>query len=393
MTVLLRPSLAVFLVLVLKLATAAPKDCEINGKSVNPDNGNTTAGLTGIMRCLDRESKELVREQEVQNGAFFGLERFYEKGKLQRDFRTNIKGNKEGNSKTYAAGVLVADEQYQSGSNVGLQKYFFESGALQRLTFYEITRPISPDSPFIETRERASITLNKNGKLSDVRCANKPVIEFEKINDQKLCGFQGEVQLELFSGDALDMRKSFLNGEVTATASYWGTGKIRSEMAIRDSKYFENRFNQAGLKLKEIVAKVTVVQGGSRRVKELERDFHPGGTMVAESRWLNEELVQEKTWYLNGQPKTQLDYQGPAFIRNDFHDNGVLAFKGGYSNARSGARAVGEHQSFDDNGRLRLVRVYDDKGQVTREREHNETGVVVRDDALFEDGSRKAFSR
>lgn len=292
------------------------------------------------MRCLDRDSKQLVREQEVQNGEFFGLERFYEKGKLQRDYRTNAKGNKEGRAKTYADGVLVADEQYQSGSNLGLQKHYFESGTLKRLTFYELTKPISPDSPFIETREQASISLNQNGKLRDVRCAKKPVIDFEKFNDQKLCGFQGEVQLELFSGDRLEMRKTFLNGEVIANLSYWDNGKLRTE-----------------------------------------------------SRWVNEELSLEKTWYLNGQPKTQLDYKGQAFTRNDFHDNGALAFKGGYSNTRSGARGVGEHQSFDGQGRLRLVRVYDDKGQVTREQEHNEAGTVVRDDALFEDGSRKAFSK
>lgn len=115
---------------------------------------------------------------------------------------------------------------------------------------------------------------NKNGKLRDVRCAKKPLINFEKISDQKLCGFQGEVQLELFSGDRLEMRKSFLNGEVTATLSYWDNGKIRSETATRDSRYSENRFNQTGVKAKEIVSKLILTQGGSRRMKELERDFH-----------------------------------------------------------------------------------------------------------------------
>lgn len=62
-------------------------------------------------------------------------------------------------------------------------------------------------------------------------------------------------------------------------------------------------------------------------------------------------------------------------------------------NTRSEPRGVGEHQTFDDKSRLRLVRVYDDKGHVTGEWEPNETGSVVRDDVLFEDGSRRAFSK
>jgi hypothetical protein len=58
-------SLIALALLIPGAASAAPKDCDINGKSVNPDNGGTTVGLTGIMRCVDRETKQLAREQEV----------------------------------------------------------------------------------------------------------------------------------------------------------------------------------------------------------------------------------------------------------------------------------------------------------------------------------------
>jgi antitoxin component YwqK of YwqJK toxin-antitoxin module len=381
------------LCLTARLAISAPMDCEVNGKSVNPDHGGTTAGLTGVMRCLDRATKQLVREQEIQNGAFFGLERFYEKGKLQRDFRTNPKGNKDGIAKTYANGVLVAEEQYDSGANVGLQKFFFESGTLKRLSFYEVTKPISASSPFIETQEQASISLNENGKLSDIRCAKKPLIEFGKISDQTLCGFKGTTQLELFSGDTLTLRKSYLNGENLATVSYWESGKVRSEVFVREGRLFEFRFNQAGTKIKEIESRLLVSSNGSRRLKELERDFHASGTLTNESRWIDGMLSEEKTWYLNGQPKSQALYQGTAVTRSSFHDNGVLAFRGGYRKSRSSEIGVGEHQSFDDQARLRLVQFYDDKGLINRERALDEAGAVVRDDTLFEDGSRKAFAK
>ena len=45
------------------VAAHAVQDCELNGEHVNPANGNTTQGKTGVMRCKDRESGELQREQ------------------------------------------------------------------------------------------------------------------------------------------------------------------------------------------------------------------------------------------------------------------------------------------------------------------------------------------
>jgi antitoxin component YwqK of YwqJK toxin-antitoxin module len=393
MKFLVKSALLALLCLTARLALSGPMDCEVSGKSVNPDHGGTTAGLTGVMRCVDRTTKQLVREQEIQNGAFFGLERFYEKGKLQRDFRTNPKGNKDGIAKTYANGVLIAEELYESGANVGLQKFFFESGTLKRLGFYEVIRPISASSPFIETQEQTSISFNENGTLSDIRCAKKPLIEFGKISDQTLCGFKGRTQLELFSGDTLSLRRSYLNGENLATVSYWESGKVRSEVFVRDGKIFEYRFSQTGAKTKEIESKLLATSGSSRRLKELERDFHVSGTLTNESRWVDGMLSEEKAWYLNGQPKSQVFYQGTDVTRSSFHDNGVLAFRGGYRKSRSSEMGVGEHQSFDDQARLRLVQFYDDKGLVTRERALDEAGAVVRDDALFEDGSRKAFAR
>ena len=37
-------------------AAHAVQDCELNGQSVNPANGHTTAGKTGLMRCQDADT-------------------------------------------------------------------------------------------------------------------------------------------------------------------------------------------------------------------------------------------------------------------------------------------------------------------------------------------------
>jgi hypothetical protein len=38
------------------------EDCSFNGKDVNLDNGAETAGITGTVRCKDRQTGALTRE-------------------------------------------------------------------------------------------------------------------------------------------------------------------------------------------------------------------------------------------------------------------------------------------------------------------------------------------
>jgi hypothetical protein len=57
-------------------------------------------------------------------------------------------------------------------------------------------------------------------------------------------------------------------------------------------------------------------------------------------------------------------------------------------------RAVGIHQQFSEAGRLVRENHYNDKGGILRERAWDDSsGQLLRDDAVFEDGSRKAFAR
>ena len=141
-----------------------------------------------------------------------------------------------------------------------------------------------------------------------------------------------------------------------------------------------------------------------RRVTVLDQEFHESGKLVRERRWRpterGAELVSERRWYLNGQPKTRSDYSvadGRTLRRETgFHDNGRKSFEGAGRAPAGGGRgelATGTQQSFDAEGRLRGERIYDERGRIKRERELDERGNVVRDDEVFEDGSRKAVGR
>jgi YD repeat-containing protein len=51
---------------------------------------------------------------------------------------------------------------------------------------------------------------------------------------------------------------------------------------------------------------------------------------------------------------------------------------------------LGAWLSVDETGRLRMETVYDEQGRPTRERSRDERGRVLRDDEVFEDGSRRS---
>ncbi len=97
-------------------AHAQIMDCELGGQPVNPSHGGTTAGKTGLMRCVDRQTRELLREEELRDGRFVGVKRWYEKGQLKREHSVNDKGNRDGRSREWnAQGVLVREGHDDNG--------------------------------------------------------------------------------------------------------------------------------------------------------------------------------------------------------------------------------------------------------------------------------------
>jgi antitoxin component YwqK of YwqJK toxin-antitoxin module len=363
-------------------------DCEVNGTSVNPSNGNTTKGVTGLMRCIERDTRLIAREQALVNGAYVGIDKFYEKGKLIRDGNVNAKGNREGSYKTYSPnGVLLTDELYISGANLGLQKSFYETGALRRLYFYE--KRETSGSSFIDTQEIASIELNQSGKLKDFRCATKPVINFEKHSDNKLCGFADKSTVELFSDDTLEERRTVQNGKYLVRDWFWHDGKLSGQFIRINEKVTERRFNKAGVRISEVVSS----EKEGRRGRDIEQVFHNSGTLISEKKWGENGLTSESEWYLNGQLKSKDEHLATSVQKREYFDSGKLAFEGSFARGDRSYQALKEHKYFYESGKLRREVAYDGNGKVIRERELDENGRITRDDAVFEDGSRKQFSK
>ena len=372
--------------------------CELNGQHVNPDNGSTTEGKTGLMRCRDGEGGPVLREQELQQGRFMGLVRYYKDGALEKEFRVNERGNRDGLAREWARAepgakpVLVREETLRDSRTVGLARSWYPSGVLRRVSFHGD-----------DEREQASAEFTAEGKLADLRCAARPVLGAD-FDDKAACGFAGSASnVTLYGGKGVaKARLSFERGERKKSETLWDNGAVRDVAELSAAGGVERSFAADGTKRRE-VQWTTLAGERPRRVTTLDQEFHESGKLVRERRWKPSErgadLQLETTWYLNGQPKTRSEYavaDGRTTRREtSFHDNGRKASEGTWQGDRGSRNevATGTQQTFDAEGRLRGERIYDERGRIKRERELDERGNLVRDDEVFEDGSRKAVGR
>jgi antitoxin component YwqK of YwqJK toxin-antitoxin module len=374
--------------------------CEVNGAEVNPNNGATTAGKTGIMRCRSADSGQLMREQELRDGKFVGSTKQYEAGVLRRDYSVNEKGNRQGRYREYSAsGVLLRDETYVNGENTGFIKVFFPSGQLSRLSYRELEN--QSEASRASSRELAYVDFTESGQLRELRCAAQPVLAPGGFDDTKPCGFAGAQQVELFRGQRLSARVTYERGRNVREEGYFDNGVVRYQterpLDAPQGRVIERTFYPSGVKRRE----ASTIQTEQGRRRELETEFGERGTAVLEKRYSDAGQISERAWYLNQQLRYETEWSAtdPAQPRilnrrmeRTYFDSGRMASEGAFQRQGRGPEiAVGTHKSFDESQRLRFERMHDAQGKPTRERQFSETGALVRDDEIFEDGSRRAF--
>ncbi len=377
------------------LAAANPayavQDCELDGKPINISNGNLTAGKTGLVRCKDRDSGALRREEELQNGVFMGLLRNYDaNGKLVAEIHLNAKGNRQGVAREFSPeGTLLREGNYDNGKETGLMRAFHPNGKLQHVIYYD------PQSH----RPLAEAEFNPGGQLTELRCGNKPLLA-PHADDAAWCGFGGKpAQVDLFDArGTLRTRQTWLAGQRLRTENFYDNGKPSLLYAIEGKQGTEQRWSADGVKRYE-ARFVLGEHNATARVSE--QEFSDQGGLVRETRWNPAgELLGEDRYYLNGQPRGKTAYSGEPSRRiaevTEFYDNGQRARQGHFLAATSGhgtGTPVGTHQSFSDNGQLIGETYYDERGRITRERAWTPDGSLLRDDEVFADGSRKVYAK
>ncbi|MDR7306351.1 hypothetical protein [Rhodoferax saidenbachensis] len=371
----------------------AVQDCEFNGKSVNPDNGNETKGLNGLLRCKDRDTGEIEREYELRNGDSVGLSRYFRKGQLYKEFTITANGPHEGLEREWAAnGRLVLEFTNVNGNARGLRRAWYDDGTLKRVDWVAENE-----------REGASVQYTPSKQLAGLRCGPKPLLA-PHVDDAALCGFGGKPStVSTYSTEGtVRSTQTLLAGVVQKATSFYSNGKPQEEEERQGSNRIERFFADDGSKRREKLW--TEAEKPAALLRESE--YHASGTLVRERLYTlvdvggrkRSRLASEARFYLNGQPQSKDVYtqEGNTELRDTqrFSDKGLLRAQGRYAlDGRYGERAVGVHKSFFDSGKLELEEHYDDKGNVKRQRLWDETGKLLSDDELFEDGSRKAYAR
>ena len=334
------------LVLLIALAPlpALAARCDLNGEEVNTDNGSTTAGKSGILKCY-RDGK-IWREQELRNGEYIGLDKRYDDDGSISERQVNKNGNTEGVAREYYPNKQLKREgKYENGSLVGEARSYHLDGQLQSVSFYEKAG----------AQPSVRIEYSSNGKPTELRCGTRSLVS----EDKYFCGFGKRMDIVLYtSRDEKREERTMLDGKAVAAKGYDRSGKL--------TEAFE-----------------ATPKG------RVERRYHPGSAQVAlESVVENDYRVAETEWYMNGAIKTKtvrepVDRRPKSTVER-YRDTGVLSSREQYL----GNTRVAD-QRYDEAGKLSEEFGYDDEGTAKTHRKFGTDGSVVLDEEFYPDGSRK----
>jgi antitoxin component YwqK of YwqJK toxin-antitoxin module len=327
---------------------AAARHCEIDGEEVNPDNGSTTAGKTGMLVCR-HDDGSLMYEHELRDGQHIGFERSrgFDGGVSER--QVNANGNSDGPAREfYPDGKLKSEGTYSDGDAVGLGKSYHKNGKVSALRFHE------------KAGKRAVVTLEYNdaGRLREFSCGAKSYLP----EDREPCGFGGKpVEVALHGrGGAVVEKRTMRDGKLVRTEGFDDAGKLRES--------------------------VETTAGG-----RITRKFHDNGQVASEAVVENDWVVAETEWYMNGSVRektaTTPDERQPRVVHEYFRDTGMLREREellGRDRVRS--------ERFDEKGARSEEFVYGDDGNVRLHRKFAPDGRITLEEELYPDGSRKVIS-
>jgi len=307
-------------------AGAAPT-CLLDGKAVDPDLPASIRGQSGRLICRDPASNRVTR-----------------------------------------------DAVYDDGQQLGLSRLFYPDGTLRRAAFRA-----EPGG------DRAVAEFTVKGRLSQLRCADKPLLA-PAVDDARLCGFRtGEpATVDLFDGQ--DVRRSRVvhqAGRRLRTESYYDNGIVATqEEQIGDCR-FERQYASDGTRRSETVF---LLERG-RAVRISAREYAPNDLLLREQSWnASGDLLRDDLYYADsGSPRSTTRFKGDGSARTaevaEYFPGGQTAFRGLYlAPARAPMQPVGTHQRFDAQGALVAESIYDSKGKWLRERAWGADGTLVHDD-------------
>ncbi|MBT9465825.1 hypothetical protein [Hydrogenophaga sp.] len=348
--------------------------CELNGESVSPYNGNTTAGKSGVMRCTDDDGQVRRLDQTLRDGRLVGPVVMVLADGERREYSVNERGNRDGVARTFdAKGTLRKEENLEDGNAVGVQKNFAEAGHLQELHFSAGRRTV------------LTIAWLADGSLTELRCAAVTLVP----QDREVCGHAGrasEVTLYREAGKPVGT-VSYLQGQLQRLAVLDREGRLVRNEELKDGRRIKRVFYASGKPRSE--ADFIERDPNSREGREgVAREWAESGQLTQETTWADGFEQRIHQWYLNGKQKLRQqirrDGRNQERTTESFWDNGLPA---AVNNERNG-RLQGWQKYFTETGVLAREDEHGERGVLLRRKHYGVQGVFEREERFLEDGSR-----
>lgn len=354
-------------------AWAIPR-CELNGESVNPYNGNTTAGKSGLMRCVNDEGQVRRLDQTLRDGRIHGPVVMELADGERREYSVNERGNRDGLARTFdGKGTLRKEENLEDGSAVGVQKNFAEAGHLQELHFAAGRRTV------------LTIAWLADGRLTELRCAAVTLVP----QDREVCGHAGRasnVTLYREAGQPAGT-VSYLKGQLQHLTVLDREGRLVRTEELKEGRRIKRVFYPSGKPRSE--ADFIERDPNTREGREgVSREWAESGQLTQETTWADGYEQRILQWYLNGKQKARQqirrDGRNQERTTESFWDNGLTAAV----NVERNGRLQGWQKYFTEAGVLAREDEHGERGVLLRRKHYGVQGVFEREERFLEDGSR-----
>ncbi len=354
-------------------AWAIPR-CELNGESVSPYNGNTTAGKSGLMRCVNDEGQVRRLDQTLRDGRIHGPVVMELADGERREYSVNERGNRDGLARTFdGKGTLRKEENLEDGSAVGVQKHFAEAGHLQELHFATGRRTV------------LTIAWLADGRLTELRCAGVTLVP----QDREVCGHAGRasnVTLYREAGQPAGT-VSYLKGQLQHLTVLDREGRLVRTEELKEGRRIKRVFYPSGKPRSE--ADFIERDPNTREGREgVSREWAESGQLTQETTWADGYEQRILQWYLNGKQKARQqirrDGRNQERTTESFWDNGLTAAV----NVERNGRLQGWQKYFTEAGVLAREDEHGERGVLLRRKHYGVQGVFEREERFLEDGSR-----
>ena len=139
----------------------------------------------------------------------------------------NETGNRDGVSREFAAtkpkNPMVREETYRNGRLTGIGRTFFPNGKVERVVAYGESG-----------REASVVEWNGTGQLTELRCADKPLLgtAFNTV----MSGTVPRERVELFTVAAAQARSLYAQGKRISHEALWSNGKVSAGQSYGDQR-------------------------------------------------------------------------------------------------------------------------------------------------------------